>query len=830
MRMIETIHPAQRKENIMFVEKLPGKTTRLIILLFLSFMGMRPAPAAALQQANDITLSVSAGFDGQYKRGDWVPVYISAANVGNSIEGALRITTGSSALGTDVRYDTPISLPSQSNKRIVTYVFLSDLTDAIGVTLLDSDGQATASATSNRLSGLDRESLLYGIISPQPDELGFLDSVSGARSAAAVAVLDLPDLPETPAAWSALDVLILNDVDTGPMTPAQRSAMLRWVDTGGQLVVTGGPGWQQTATSLADLLPVTVTEVRTEVDLPALSAAVQIPFRDAGPYIVAASSLQNGELIYHQDNLPLLARQERGRGSIYFLALDPQLAPLADWDGSPILWSHIANYVPPIPAWSQGPRNGYAAVSAAESLPSLTLPSVLQLMLFLFVYVAIIGPVNYLLLKRRKRMELAWVTIPALILLFSGAAYLTGFQIKGNDTIINQMSIAFGEINGDSLRVQTLIGLYSPRRDTYDLTLPAETLLRPFDNQAGDLSGGGNVDAIERAQEVTARDVRVDVSDVQTLIAASYAEMPPLAGSVELNVAGETAELTLQVQNNSEFTLETASLLFGSSIFSLGDLPPGSIQSFKFELTQALTNTAIAPPGSRSIYYAPTSSPLASNYPALLGTADYYDNPQLYPRWQLLESLAPTNGPGEANTSQNTATLIGWSTASQIEITLDRSRQKRQNTTLYFIELPVAEHVAASQNVTTPRAMWSWQLLGESGTYQATPDDLFLSTGWVEFEYQPWSAFQELAARDMELLLLISAEQSSLAPPEVRLWDWQQEIWVVMTGIHWGATPIPDFAPYVGLNNRVRIRLQHDDPFNSLHIVGIYPVLSGALP
>lgn len=803
---------------------------RLLLLLFLSFLTTGAAQAAAQQPASDITLTVRAGFDGQYKRGDWVPVYISAANVGNSLEGMLHIATGSDTLGTDVRYNTPISLPSQSNKRIVTYIFLPDLTDAINVTLVDQDGRDITSAASNRLSGLDEDAILYGVISPQPDELGFLESVRGSRATAAVAVLDLADLPEAPAAWSALDALILNDIDVAPLTPAQRSALLHWVDTGGQLVVTGGPGWQQTATPLADLLPVTVSEVRAEADLPAFSAAINTPFRDAGPYVVAVSALRNGELLYHQDDLPLLARQAQGRGSIYFLALDPQLAPLADWDGNPILWDQVASRVPPIPTWSQGPRNGYAAVNAAESLPSLTLPSVLQLILFLFAYVVIIGPVNYLLLKRRKRMELAWVTIPVLILIFSGAAYATGFQIKGNDTIINQLSVAFGQVNGDSVRVQTLLGLYSPRRSSYDLTVPADTLLRPFDNQAGDLSGGGSVDAIERAQVVTARNVRVDVSDVQTLIAASYAEMPSLSGIVNLNVTGETAQLAVQVQNNDNFTLENAALFFGSTVFALGDLPPGSSQNFIFALSQASGSALPPPSGGPRTYYAPPTSPLAANYEALLGTSGYYDDPEIYPRWQLLESLAPTSGLIQADVSPSAATLIGWSTAAQLDVTIDRAQSKQQSTTLYFLEIPVREHIVASQNVATPRAMWSWQLLGESGVYQATPDDLFLSTGWVEFEYQPWPAFQQLAVRDMELLLQLASDQSGLPTPELRLWDWQQEIWAEVAAVQWGVTPIPDFAPYVGANNRVRIRLQHSDSINGLHIMGVYPILTGSLP
>ena len=70
-------------------------------------------------------------------------------------------------------------------------------------------------------------------------------------------------------------------------------------------------------------------------------------------------------------------------------------------------------------------------------------------------------------------------------------AYLTGFQLKGNEVIINQMSIASGRIGSEHLRTQTLLGLYSPRRNTYNLTLPYETMARPFDRNFGNLGGSG---------------------------------------------------------------------------------------------------------------------------------------------------------------------------------------------------------------------------------------------------------------------------------------------------------------------------------------------------
>src|SRR5205085_852445 len=64
-------------------------------------------------------------------------------------------------------------------------------------------------------------------------------------------------------------------------------------------------------------------------------------------------------------------------------------------------------------------------------LPVLDLPEPLGIAIFLLVYILLIGPVNFIVLRRMRRAELAWITIPALVLIFSVGAYLIGYQSKG---------------------------------------------------------------------------------------------------------------------------------------------------------------------------------------------------------------------------------------------------------------------------------------------------------------------------------------------------------------------------------------------------------------
>lgn len=775
----------------------------------------RPAAAQA-----GVTLAAAAGFDGHYKGEYWLPVTVTVANNGPSAEGAVQVVAGNGP-GQEIVYSSPLSLPSQSSKRVVLFVYLQDWSTRLTVLLVDDEGREIGRTQTGSLNRLAADGLLYGVVSPAAGALPFLASVKGDRSEAAVASLELADLPEVAAAWNALDVLVLHDIDSGQLTAGQLAALTAWVGAGGQLVVTGGPGWAKTTAALTDLLPVSVTGSQTIEDLPALRQAAGEPFRAPGPYLVATSTLRQGELLYHQDGLPLLAHQAVGRGSVYFLALDPTVAPLADWDGQTILWARVAAGAPRLPPWGMGAQSGYAASKAITALPSLTLPSSFQLLVFLLLYAVVIGPVNYFVLKWLKRRELAWVTIPAVVVFFSALAYLTGFRLKGNSVIVNQMSIAFGGASGEALRVQSLVGLYSPRRAEYNLVFPGDTVVRPFSQEFGPgLLSAGHLEAVERSADVTLTNVRVDVSGMETFVAESYRPAPAVTGQATLEWSGGQAQLQIEVQNHSDFTLENVTALIGATAVPLGDLEAGQSRRQSHSLTGVGSSPGFGGTFSPTPY---STAPFAMHYETLLGSADYMNDPVLFPRWQLLESLAAPYGAGGSTVTAAAVTLVGWSAQPQVAVNVKATEFLTQATTLYLLELPFANQVNRGGSLTVPPALMSAAVLPEGSVYVSGPSYFGLSAGWAAFEFQPWAALAERPAYGLTVVLRPQGTATS-TPPHLSLWDWSEQRWVLLESNSWGELVVPDPLRFVGPGNRVRIRLDNNST-SYMDIQEVYPVL-----
>ena len=113
-----------RKYNIMIWSKL--KYTFFLFLAFAIVLTVSPVAAQEGDQepSSPISISASAGYDSYYKGEFWVPVQISVSNAGTAVTGRLEIRVGSSSARTNVIYSSPIDLPTQSNKRLTTYVYL----------------------------------------------------------------------------------------------------------------------------------------------------------------------------------------------------------------------------------------------------------------------------------------------------------------------------------------------------------------------------------------------------------------------------------------------------------------------------------------------------------------------------------------------------------------------------------------------------------------------------------------------------------------------------------------------------------------------------------
>jgi hypothetical protein len=626
---------------------------RFAAILLLLAIALAGAPPSLAQEEPAITVDVQAGYDGAYRLGDWFPVIVTIANDGPDVRGTLEWRF--SGRDDEPTFQRAIDLPRGSRKRITMDVFARDLVRSGQIRLLD-DGAVLAEQEVT-VEAVDQGRFLIGVVSSDPALLNSLNSLNiSASGGATVRHIAADALPERPVSLRGINALFLHDVDTAAFTQPQRDALAQWVQIGGQLVIGGGSAGQRTVAGLADLAPVEVTGGITQGDLSPLGQiAGAAPPPQGAATLSEARPRENAAGL--PTALPLVYRWMRGAGVVTFTAFD--ISSLRGWTGEPELWGRLLAPIDVLAPGLDARQRRLNLLQTTLRLPSLGLPSAWALLLFLIGYILIIGPINYLVLRRLNRLEWAWLTVPAGVLVFASGLYVVGFGLRGGQSQVNQVAIVQGSEGQPRGFATAFVGLFSPRRASYTLLFPSNTLVseaRTWNDLTNETST-----SIESDAGMEVPNVLVDVGSVRTFMTESAVDVP---ASVESDVRNDGGQITGQIRNTGSQPLEDAFVIRGSAYQSIGRLDPGA------SLQVALSRSG--------------------NFPWGVNVS----REGLFDRQQLLSTLfeggatrfGNPNNPNQAIDEQGVY-LLAWSTAASVPVSVDGIAADQTALTLYLIRL-----------------------------------------------------------------------------------------------------------------------------------------------
>jgi hypothetical protein len=212
-----------------------------------------------------------------------------------------------------------------------------------------------------------------------------------------------------------------------------------------------------------------------------------------------------------------------------------------------------------------------------------------------------------------------------------------------------------------------------------------------------------------------------------------------------------------------------------------------------------------------------------------LGTTNFFNDPDIYPRWQLLDSIVPEFGsPYSSSALPGTVTLVAWSDEEQLELLLDNEAIQSVATTLYFLEIPIEQSSLSGENVHVPRAFLDWRVIDDSGLYDPGVSDYYFPPGWIEYEFVPWSQFQNMSVGDLAVVIQTSSSPSLQPIPKMDIWNWPAERWDEIEDPKWGPNQVSDHESYHGPENAVRLRLENGTS-QGINLQELYLELTGDL-
>jgi hypothetical protein len=534
--------------------------------------------AGSAAAADTITIEARAMVGARFEAGGWAVLSVSLANDGAPVTGYLA---ADSEDGVVRRF---VELPAGSRKEVTLYVRPASFARTIAVRFESSDGSASVAEADVRV--LERTSGHVAVVGDGGGNLRpqLIARAAGLPDPIPMTAADLPDRPEP---LRGIETLVWA-ADSSGLREAQRRSLERWIAAGGQLVVLGGPDWQARTAGFGDLLPVEGLAAIDDASLAPLAEWIgsDAPAGVTGLTASVGTPRDGAVALVSSDDGATVAVITRGAGRVVWLGFDLATEPFRAWPGAADLWGRV---VPDERLAFQlsgiGPTEEEVVnfmTQALANLPALEVPPAELLLAVIIGYILLIGPVSYVVLHRLDRRELAWVTAPVLVLVFSAGSYGIGASMKGSEIIVNEIAVVRSTTDGTAASVSSYAGIYSPTRSTYDLTVQADALLSALRNLAIDPGLATAVSySTEQGDPAHLRGLSVSVFGLQAVRAETVVPYTP---SLQVDWTFGVGQIDGTVTNEGSTTIEDVAVISRSGGVLVGTLQPGASEDFTISM------------------------------------------------------------------------------------------------------------------------------------------------------------------------------------------------------------------------------------------------------
>lgn len=624
----------------MFKKKAYNTIWTLCALLALCFIFSRPVQAAEdkTKSSSDIAIDISYGYNNYQKNGRSMPVWIQITNEGAAFAGklALHIDGGSYS---GMAFSKQISVLSKSQEEFVFYTPCLDSYTDITVTLTDDNIGETISLSKTTLNKVT-DDLYLGVLSNEPEtietltaQMAFSSPIDASYAAVRTVNLSSHLLPESAEGYNGFDMIIVNHFDASYMTDAQALAIRDWIRSGG-ILLTGKAGDMSTFFEKIGLTPLTSDAVQTvttdfDADYQVCISTdaplgwdqlkenptkedienAQLAYYSVQRPGISANTFGNvGSIVLNMDvisaskdssavNNDLYQRLELENGHVLISKFDFCAEPFTSFEAATYViqkifsdnmthadWTHFSNY-------SDDFRNAWSFQSVLLNTLYEKVPDYGKYVIILFVYILIIGPVLYILLKKTDRRYLMWAAVPAATVIFTAIIFAAGSSTRHTSPFINYAS--FISYDGESSSEDTFYSVTMPEKETYSQSIPKDYAVRSVNNNYVDYNSVWEsifynyVESINSNEGLTYAgrpDGSTDIDiDNTTLFSTRYfnlhkSEAPMEA--VEENIVYSDGRYTGTVKNNTDYDITNASLIISGRIYGIGDISAHGEVSF----------------------------------------------------------------------------------------------------------------------------------------------------------------------------------------------------------------------------------------------------------
>ncbi len=446
-----------------------------------------------------LNLIAVAGYSGNVSSNDTMPIAITIINDGNDINGEFVLTSGNIQNDTRICKDFyfPAVIPASSKKLVFIYCNASDVQTNFKLSFV-SKGKIVASTmvTARPYSTNDRF-----IISAGGQGLNFLNGVTFDAtvnySNKPVPVLKKvnPGFPQPAPAGIQPYTINMSQFSNDAILPVQYYDVMN----GDMIDSNENNGYRNynsmnilTGSVEPNLLPDNAEGYRGAEILYLPSNVTENSFNSPRVKDAIIGWVSNGGcLLIGNGGIPgrfdtgffksLLPKKGKkvnliGLGKVVLLDFDPESGSTAKEK------STLGGIV-----FSLKHSGSFLAVSEnIDMMPvSVKPPSVSAIILYLIIYILVVSPINYFVLKKMDKRELAWKTTPIIAVVFTLIAFSIGLASKGLILYVNNLNVVHSSTGQKTAEMTGLMSVYSPASRAYSIDIGDNCIYGKENNNTG---------------------------------------------------------------------------------------------------------------------------------------------------------------------------------------------------------------------------------------------------------------------------------------------------------------------------------------------------------